>query len=245
MASIRSLLAVLLALLAVTAGGPGLLGTAAATGQPTDEGSTVTVTAVGTAEADPDLAVVNVAVTARADDAEAVRDRIASNASRLRDALADANVSEDRIRTTRFSISREVERHENGTEHVGFRGAQSFEISLSNTSRAGEIVDLAVTNGANRVERVTFTLSEERRRELRAEALREAMANARSDADALAASANLTITGVGSVSTVDSGFSPSLADVAEARAESEPTRIDSGPVTVTADVTVVYNATSA
>lgn len=244
MVSERPLVATLVLALLVAGVAP-LAGVAAA--QQGDDGATITVSATGTAEAEPDVAVVNVAVTARGDSAEAVRESIASNASQLRTALTDANVSEDQLRTTGFSITREVRTDDDGTERfVGFRGVQSFEITLDNTSRAGEVVDLAVGNGANRVDGVTFTLSEERQRDLRAEALREAMANARSDAGAVASAGNVSITGISAVSTTDYGFSPltAEAEAADARTTSTPTEIDAGPVTVTADVTVTYNATS-
>ena len=244
MAFKRPFVAVLFVLLTLVAA-VGPLGGVAAAEQAAPGTATISVSAVGTAEAAPDVAIVSVAITARADGAAAVRDQIANNASQLRSALLDANVSEGQLRTTGFSITREV-RVEDGTERpVGFQGVQSFEITLSNTSRAGEIIDLAVANGANRVDGVVFTLSEERGRELRAEALREAMTNARSDAEAIAAAGNLSITGIGSVSTFSPGVLAESADVTEARAPGEPTRIDAGPVTVTAEVTVVYNATSA
>jgi len=46
---------------------------------------------------------------------------------------------------------------------------------VTNTSRVGELVDVAVANGATGVRNVEFTLSEESQSELRNQALEEAM----------------------------------------------------------------------
>ena len=211
-----------LALLLATAGCLGGVAPTddAAAQDATGDDSTVSVAATGQATAEPDQAVVQVAVVATGDDAETVRAALAENASRMREALAAA----------------------------GVEGRHVFEVTLSDVDAVGPIVDAAVSNGADRVERVELTLSEERRRAVRADALRDAMANARGNADVVAESANLTVTGVHSASTGDLNFSPIRAQTLETAADAgvnggAPTSIESGPVTVTAQVDVTYNAT--
>jgi uncharacterized protein YggE len=206
---------------------------------------TISVSASGEAEAEPDQAVLRVAVLARADDANAVREQIAENVTQMREALRDAGLSDDRIRTTSFRIEQEY-REENGERRpAGFRGIHALEITLSNVSRAGTVVDTAVENGADRVDGVELTLSEERRREVRADALRDAMENARANADVIAESANLTLEGVHTAATGDVRFDSVRAETVEAdtAAGQARTEIESGPVTVSAQVQVTYNAT--
>jgi uncharacterized protein YggE len=214
--------------------------------QPDRGDRTIQVAASGEAETQPDQAVVRVAAVARADDADAVRQQLARNASGVREALRDLGLADDQIRTVAYSIDQQ--HREQAGERVpdGFEGVHAFEITLSNVTRAGAVVDTAVENGAQRVDGVELTLSEERRREVRAEALREAMANARADADVIAESADLTVTGVHSAATGDPSFSPARAQTLEADAAGQTqTEIESGPVTVTAQVQVTYNATDA
>jgi hypothetical protein len=207
-------------------------------------GKTISVSASGQAEAEPDQAVLRVAVLARGDDANAVREQLAENATQMRRALRNASVSDDQIRTVRFSIDQEYRRDDGEREPAGFRGIHAFEITLSNANRAGAIIDVAVSNGADQVDSVELTLSEERRREVRADALRNAMENARADADVIAESANLTVVGVRTASTGDVSFSPVRAEALSADAGgTEQTSIESGPVTVSAQVSVTYNAT--
>lgn len=232
------------ALLFVVAGfaGPG-----GASVQEGEEGtSTISATASGTVEAEPDLAVVQVAVVQRADSANAARQALANNVSRLRTALAANGIADDQLRTVAYFIDEDVEFTDEGERIVhGYVATQAFEIELPNVSRAGPIIDIAVNEGATRVEGVTFTLSDDRQRQLRTEALGVAMENARADADAVAAGANLTVTGVHSVSTGDVFFAGQERAFAEAEAADAGTVIDPGPVSVTASVSVVYNATRA
>jgi len=237
------------AVLVATAGFAGAVGpslTSADVPQADGGGQTIDVTASGQAQAEPDQAVLQVAVVATGDDANTVRERLAENASRMQAALTDLGVPDDQIRTVAFNIDQRHDRETPVDRPQGFAGVQAFEVTLSNVSRAGAVIDAAVANGANRVGGVELTLSEDRRREVRADALRDAMDNARSDADVLAESADLSITGVHSVSTGDVSFQPFRTETLEADAGGGAgTTIDSGPVTVSAQVQVTFNATDA
>ncbi|WP_166035503.1 SIMPL domain-containing protein [Halorussus pelagicus] len=245
----RKLLATVgVALLLVTAGCAGSLNPTESANAQTEQGDsgseTIGVSASGQAAAEPDQAVLQVAVVASDDDANAVRERLAQNATQMQEALRNAGVADDRIRTVQYSIDQRY-REENGERRAaGFEGVHAFEITLSNVSRAGGIIDTAVSNGADRVDSVQLTLSEERKQEVRADALRDAMDNARADADVIAESANLTVSGVHTATTSDVGFSPIRTESLTADVAGDAgTSIESGPVTVTAQVSVTYNAT--
>ncbi|WP_433623271.1 SIMPL domain-containing protein [Halomicrococcus sp. NG-SE-24] len=234
----RALVAALGVAVLLSAVGGGATGGATRAENGTDA-TTIRVSGAGDVEADPNQAVLEVAVVQTADDADAVRRGLAANVSEMRRALREANVSDDQVRTTRFDIGED--RDETG-EPAGYQGLHAFEITLNDTSRVGAIIDVAVENGANRVDGVAFTLSEERRNELRAAALREAVTNARADADAVAASADLAITGVRTLSTVESGVAPVRTDVGGVAANAAKTDVESGPVTVSVQVVVTYEA---
>lgn len=205
--------------------------------------ATVQVSAAGQVEAEPDQANLRVAAVATGEDATAARDRLAENVSRMRQALREAGIEDDQVRTAFFDIDRDFRETREGREPAGYRAIQAFEITLSNVTRTGEIIDVAVNNGANRVDGVEFTLADDTRRQLRADALREAVANARADADVLANASNLEITGVRAVSTGGGGVTPFRTEVAMEAADAATT-VEPGPVTVTASVTVTYNATA-
>jgi uncharacterized protein YggE len=250
--------ALVTALLVVTAGCAGI-GALGATGDTTNDaqsgqgpqvengGRTIQVTAAGSVKTRPDRAVIRVAATARGDDVSAVRDRLSENASSMRQALLDAGLAESQITTTRFNIRRNHRAREDRSEPA-FRGHHEFAVTLNDTDRAGEIVVTAVENGATQVRGVQFTISSEKRQRLRQEALSAAMDNARTEAETAATAADLQVTGVDTIVTASTSTRPferrSAADSFGANAGGgHAPAIESGPVTVSASVQVIYNAT--
>lgn len=194
---------------------------------------TITVGATGAVSAPPDLAVIDVAVESAAGSADEARAMTAENVSAVRDALAEAGVADDQIRTTAFFI--QTERDENGT--VTYHAVHALELRVP-VDDAGSTVDAAVAGGATRVDGVRFTLAEETRQELRAEALTSALEHARADADVIANATGVEVQSVQSVQTGDGGVEPVLLEAARG----DETTFDPGPVTVSATVTVTYTA---
>lgn len=211
---------------------------------------TIEIGTSGTAEAEPDRAVVRVAVVARSDDVSTIRDRLAANATAMREALAEAGINESQVVTTRYDIDQNYRYDpERNPEQPRYRGQHAFAITLNNTSRAGPTVVTALENGANRIEGIEFTLTEETRRDLRNEALAEAVDVGRTQAETAANGTNLRITGVDTVRTTDTRVRPyrveETAYAAAGDGGGAPTSFEAGTVTVSAEAVVTYNATSA
>lgn len=202
---------------------------------------TISVSGTGTTTAAPDLAVVFVSVTATADTADPARQQVANDVQRMRTALREAGVPDDAVTTTSFHISPRYDYREREQTLLGYEAAHSFRIEVA-PDRAGAVVDAAVGNGADRVDGVQFTLTDETRESLRSEALTRAMDAARADADTVAAAAGMEVTGVQTAST--GGVFVPYADVrfAEDAQSGAATVFEPGPVTVTATVSVTYTA---
>lgn len=207
----------------------------AAAGDP----GTIAVSGTGEVSADPDLAVVMVTVQARADTADAAREQVATDAARMRDAIRDLGIDDADVRTTYYQVSPRYDYTDNRQELVGYVASHGFEIR-SGVDQAGAVVDTAVGNGADQVSGVQFTLSDASQRDLRQQALVQAVSNARADADAIAGATGVAITGVHSASTSAPVVVPYYGRVAEDSAGGTPTTFDTGPVTVTAHVDVAY-----
>jgi uncharacterized protein YggE len=244
--------ALLLALAGCSAS-PGSPGTAASTPvdsqSATQSDSTIRVAGSGSADAEPNQAVVRVAVEAVGSDAATARQRLAENTSRMRAALDRIGVGDGRVTTERYDIyqDRRRPREEGAEPRVQYRASHDFEITVTDPDDVGEVIDTAVRNGATEINDVSFTLSTERRRTLERRARSAAMADARSKASALATDANLTVTGVRVIRTGSSG-APRYADAGGAATATAaptpaaPSDLESGPVTVTTTVQVVYEA---
>jgi len=249
MDSKTALSAVLVAGLLVAAGvaGATVLGAGPASASQPTESKSITVSASGDVEATPDQAVVRVAVEATGNDSTEVREELASDVDAVRAALSEYGVPDDAVRTAHFDIRQERERTREGTEFGDYRGIHALEITIEDTEAAGEIIDLAVDNGADRVDGVSFTLSDEKREDLHNDALEAAMDNAETRAETLASAGDLSVTQVHSIHSADTNHRPyrmETAYVAADGAAAGGTSVESGPVTVTADVRVTYNATA-
>lgn len=211
-------------------------------------GETVSVGASGAAETAPDQAVLHVAVVKRADSASQVRQQLADNVSKMREALRQEGVADEQVQTVRYDIRRNHRPRpaEGGeAEEPQYRGSHEFEITLTDLDEVGTVIDTAVENGATEVDNVRFTLSSEKERELRNQALEDAMSNARSQAETLAAAGDLEVTGVHAVSTTESHHPRFEAAAVATDAGGGGTAVESGPVTVAVQVQVTYNATEA
>lgn len=212
---------------------------------------TVEVGASGQVETAPTRAVIRVGVTSRAESVETVRRQLAENASRMRQALQDAGVDPSQIATEDYDIRRDRHpRRERGErEQPRVRGRHAFVITLSNTSRVGQVVVTAVQNGATNVRDVRFTVDRQTRLDLRRQALANATQNARERAQVAADSAGLQLAGVHTVRTQAVDVHPihrrEAGLGAGADAGGAPTTFEGGTVTITAQVQVTYNATEA
>ena len=201
--------------------------------------ATVEVSASGTAETDPDKAVATVGVEVTGETADEVRSELVERSEDVRRAMADLGIPEDDIQTTRYSI-RERRR---GT---GFEGVHAYSVEVDDVDRVGAVIDAAVDAGADTVGRVNFTLQDETRETLRNEALDDALATADAEAEHIADNRDVEITGTVSVSTSDVRVSSVRYDAAhdapveDADDAAPTTEIETGPVTVSATVTVVY-----
>lgn len=235
----------------------GCLGSAQQTeGGAPDGGSTRTirVSAAGEAEAEPDLAILDVAVQATGDDAASVRSELATRSEAVRTALLEYGLDEDDVTTSRFYVRERVDRRamegdgvdprsdENIEEYRFYEGTHAFQVEVHDVEAAGEVVDVAVDAGADEIGRLQFTLSEDRRDELRDEAITEALEDARSEADHVAEQIDASIVEVRTVDTSDGRVHPVREDVAMAAGDggAPTTSFEPGDVTVSAAVEVEF-----
>jgi uncharacterized protein YggE len=221
-------------------GGLGTAGAATPEEAPADR--TITVSATGGADASPDQAVVRVAVTAAGDDPAAVRDTLESGAADLRDSLDEVGAAYE---TTRFSIDerRRPPRESEQDDRPTYRGAHRFTVTVDDPGDAGDVIDAAAEAGAE-VSNVELGLSDERRTELRSDAVENAMADARAQAETIAAASDLSVTGVATVDAQQRRHRPVAFEAGGGDGASASTIIDSGEVSVTYGVQVTFNATA-
>ncbi len=202
----------------------------------------------GTITTTPDRVEISVAVMTEHTDVKDAQRENAVKMNAVMNALKNSGLTSDDIKTTGYSIyqvTKEEDRIFPGEKRAQvYRVTNTLMITLKDTTKAGDIIDIAIENGANNVNYISFTLSDEKQASLRAEALQEAVAQSRGDADVVAASLGLSVRDVKEV-TIGGGYYPPTSRMYDsmmlaAGMEKAATPIEAGEVTVTATVSVTY-----
>jgi uncharacterized protein YggE len=199
---------------------------------------TLTFSGSGSVELQPDTAVVGVSVHgagASSDEAQGIAsDKMNAVLQALR-SLDTVHIADADLQTEGVNTSRDW-------EHEGrFVSDQSLSVTLHDPARAGAVMAAATQAGADSVDGPSFALAEQSA--AYRDALRSALADARSKADAAAAAMGVRILGTTTISEDNGGGGPIMyaaADAAGKSASSTPPPVQMGPVTVSAQVTVTF-----
>jgi hypothetical protein len=223
-----------------------LIGCAAAADVTNDH--IIQVSGSGTVTGTPDRVQISFAVQTQNADVKIAQANNALAMNNVVDALAAAGVPRDQMKTTGYTITPISQQDNNGIlsgPATTYQVTNNLRVTLNDTSTTGQIIDTAVTAGANQVNSVQFMLSDEQAAALRGQALTKAVANARADANAVAAALNVTITGT-QEADISQGYTPVVysnydtTTLAAGKMAAAPTPIQSGDITVTAQVSVTY-----
>jgi uncharacterized protein len=196
----------------------------------------ITVTGVGTVKGVPDEAQVSVGVQSEGTTAKEALAENSAQMARVVAALEAAGIAEKDIRTQDVSVwpRYDVE----GKPGDGYTARNSVTATIRDLAKAGSVIDAATRAGANEVSGPMLSTSDRER--LEAKALRAAVRDARSKAEALADAAGV---GLGKVTAISEGFQGGLepyALAADARANGKPVPIEPGTEDVQANVTVTF-----
>lgn len=204
--------------------------------QATDR-NTIQVNGSGTVTTDPDSAVLSVSIEGSdGEEASNVVDELATRSDQLTADLTAYGIPEDDITTTNYSLG-----EDSRSNH--YEGEHQFRIQLDDSDEVGSVIDVAADSTADEIRRVNFTASDERREELRDQAVDRAVEDARAEAEQFAAAAGVSLGEPVSIETSDSGVSPYSHRV-YLTAESDAgaaTELQRGQVTVSASVTIEYS----
>ncbi|MEX2533970.1 MAG: SIMPL domain-containing protein [Trueperaceae bacterium] len=160
---------------------------------PATEESVLSVVGHGVAYGEPDIATLELGVSATDPDAGTAMNEIDEGIAAVMDALAGLGVQERDIRTTSFNIWREERFPRDDSENpvTVFRAQHMLAVELEGAQRAGEILSAAVDAGANAVGGITFGFSNPD--ELEAQAREAAVKDARERAQQLASVAGVAV----------------------------------------------------
>jgi uncharacterized protein YggE len=196
-----------------------------------------------TISAEPDQAQFDLGVVTQAATAKEAADQNAIKTSAVVQELR-ALVPRGDIKTVNFSVNPNYRYpKEGGTPTIaGYTANNTVRLLLNDISMLEKVIDVSTKSGANSIDRLTFTLRDEKT--VRAKALGEAASQARAGAEALSASLKLTL---GRLLRVEEG-QPVIVSPARqinfGKAQStDMTPISPGTIDVHADVNLTYEIT--
>ncbi len=205
----------------------------AARGQEADGPSrSITTNGNGTVATVPDRAQFSFGVQAQARTASAALAAADAQLRRVVAALREAGVAAADLQTEQISLSPRIT--EEGGQIEGYVAVSSVSARIRELARAGAVVDAAVGAGANQVSGPMLTRSDTD--QLYRTALRNAYADARVKAQALADAAGVTL---GAATAVVEGGGGAIPFAAGDRA-SEAAVVEPGTQEVQASVTVTF-----
>jgi uncharacterized protein YggE len=207
----------------------------------------LTVSGSGQARVTPDEATVRLGVTAQAPTARAAQEQVNRVANAILAAVRTLGVEAKDIQTSDLSLN-PVYSQGRGQELqepriTGYQASNVVSIRLEDLTKVGPVIDVGLSSGANRLEGVFFGLRNDQA--ARAEALTDAVREARSKAEALARALRVRLLEIIEVAeggvTISPPPTPFRGRVAMAEmAMDSSTPVSAGEVGVEASVTLRY-----
>jgi uncharacterized protein YggE len=190
---------------------------------------------------EPDQAEIDIGVVTQSKAAPEAAGENAERAARVIAALKKLLTAADEIKTSGYALTPNYRYPKDGgkPEIVGYTATNVVRIRTGALKSVGDLIDTAMRSGANRVQRLVFTLKDPL--DAQRGALRDATMKAKSKAEEVARALGVTIIKVLSVTEAGQGFQPRMAETFAARADvmpAAPTPIEAGTIEVRATVTL-------
>ena len=179
---------------------------------------TLSVTGTSSAYVTPDKLSISFAVETQSTTAQAAIQANAENMTNVIQALKQVGLNDSEIGTSQYSLypvydyvndSGKCIQYDNGDSVqkycppptmkqilVGYKAVNGVIVSTSQLNKAGQLIDSAVSAGANRIDYLYFTISDQKQNEVRNELISQAVQDAQSKANVALGPVGMTIVNV-------------------------------------------------
>ena len=222
----------------------GLIACSCMTAQAEDSRRSITTTGNGVVIAQNNRAVMYLAVETMSSDAKQAAQDNANIMTKVKHAVIGAGAAPDKIETDNYTMYPVYEYDKGKVKSRKYEVNNRMKVVVEDLTKAGNVMDAAISAGANRIENIMFTVRNPGK--YKDDALREAAQDARRKADIIAASLGKTVTNIISVTDNSVRVSPRNymmnAKMAGGNdmAESVTTPMEGGDAKVESSVTVVF-----
>lgn len=222
----------------------GLIACSCMTAQAEDSRRSITTTGNGVVITQNNRAVMYLAVETMSPDAKQAAQDNANIMTKVKHAVIGAGAAPDKIETDNYTMYPVYEYDKGKVKSRKYEVNNRMKVVVEDLTKAGAVMDAAISAGANRIENIMFTVRNPGK--YKDDALREAAQDARRKADIIAASLGKTVTNIISVTDNSVRVSPRNymmnAKMAGGNdmAESMTTPMEGGDAKVESSVTVVF-----
>lgn len=195
-------------------------------------------------ETTPDIAYVNLGTITEAESVAAAQAKNADISANIRQQLEALGIKTEYIKTAHYTVTPVYKNDDNNRRTPTIKGYQITNSILVTTSpnKAGEVIDTALNAGANQVNNIHFGKKDETG--IRNAALAQAVRDAMSKADAIAAALNKQVVRVKNINESGVSFhSPEIAASRLYKAAGDnlsSTPISAGLIELSANVQVIF-----
>jgi uncharacterized protein YggE len=153
----------------------------------TQKTDTFTVSGEGKVTMIPDIAVVNIGVTAQGPNVSAVQKQLNIKMNAVTDSIKRLGVDAKDIQTSNYNISPMYDYSSSSQRVTGYQANSNLTIKVRKIDNANSVIDAATTNGANQVGGISFDVDDKTKAENQAR--EQAVADAKSKATVAAKAA--------------------------------------------------------
>lgn len=218
----------------------------AAESQGEDKRGTVSVTGTATDNYPPDTAVLIIAIENTSSTVSqvtqknnAISEKVISGVKKL--LKSDAG---DEVKTSSYSLEpvNEYDQVSRKNKFIGYKAVNQITVKTKQMLNLGRFIDSAVEQGANRVDNISFSLSDTKG--FCKSLLKQATENARSDAEVVAQSLGTRIVGIKDISASCGGEMPrplyQMGMMAESAAGKGATPVEAGTLMLQGTIRAVF-----
>ena len=200
---------------------------------------TLSLSGTATVHAQPDQVVFNIGAYTEERTASAAIDENARIMTAVLNAVKEQGVKVENISTAYYSVTPNY--NYDAKMVISYQVTNMVQVKISDLSKVGAIIDVASAAGANKVDSISFGLSDAAANNIKLSAYKAAIADAKAKAEVITQNLGITVTGVQSVS--ESYYYPQIdymKSVMPTYGASASTPILQGNISVTATLNIVY-----
>ncbi len=202
--------------------------------------NTLSVSSEGSVTVIPDVGYISLGIETKNADVKEAENENSTTMHAITEALEGLGIEDTDIKTTSYNIYPQYEDYQD-EKPMHYVVSTTIEVTVKNLEDISEAIDVAIDAGANRSNSIRFDVLD--REASYNEALEDAVANAKSRADVLAAASGVKIVGVVTVNESSSMssvyYGAARYAMSDTTSESAPS-ISTGDMEITANVSITY-----